>query len=69
MRTFWLVLPALVVMSVFFALAIIVGTMGFSPSIPQCAEDAVVVGSGSFDNGRWSEYRCGPSVDDYSEAN
>jgi hypothetical protein len=56
-------------MSVFFALAIIVGTMGFSPSIPQCAEDAVVVGSGSFDNGRWSEYRCGPSVDDYSEAN
>lgn len=35
--------------------------------IPRCTEDAVLVGTGSFDNGRWSAYVCGPAVDDYEE--
>lgn len=35
--------------------------------IPRCAEDAVLIGAGAFVNGRWSRYRCGPAVDDYSE--
>ena len=32
--------------------------------VPQCAEDATIIGVGSFDNGRWSKYECGPAVDD-----
>ena len=36
-----------------------------SPAIPQCAEDAVLVGAGAFDNGRWSAFVGGPAVDDY----
>lgn len=35
--------------------------------MPACPEDAVLVGVGSFDNGRWTEYTCGPAVDDYQE--
>lgn len=33
--------------------------------MPACPEDAVLVGVGSFEHGRWSEYVCGPAVDDY----
>jgi len=33
-------------------------------SIPQCSEDAVIVGVGDFVNGRWSQYVCGPALDD-----
>ena len=36
-------------------------------SMPRCPEDAVLVGVGSFDDGRWTEYQCGPAVDDYQE--
>ena len=35
------------------------------PVIPQCPEDAVLVGSGRFESGRYTEYQCGPAVDDY----
>lgn len=35
--------------------------------LPRCTEDAVLVGTGSFDDGRWTEYQCGPAVDDYEE--
>lgn len=38
-----------------------------SPDLPRCTEDAVLVGIGDFDNGRWTEYTCGPAVDDYEE--
>lgn len=34
-------------------------------TLPQCAEDVVLVGVGDFENGRWSSYVCGPAVDDY----
>lgn len=46
--------------------AIIVGSIVASPvvTIPQCVEDAVIVGAGDYVDGRWSEYVCGPSVDD-----
>jgi hypothetical protein len=38
-----------------------------APVIPQCVEDAVLVGkAGSeFEGGRYTEYECGPSMDDY----
>ena len=36
------------------------------PVIPQCPEDAVLVGVGEFESGRWAAYECGPAVDDYS---
>ena len=32
---------------------------------PSCWEDSVLVGVGDFENGRWTEYRCGPSLDDF----
>lgn len=46
-------------------------TLGFAWNVkpatvmPQCREDAVVVGVGDFDDGRWSEYVCGPAFDDF----
>lgn len=35
--------------------------------LPACEEDAVLIGTGAFDAGRWTAYVCGPAVDDYSE--
>ena len=35
-------------------------------SYPQCYEDAVIVGIGDFEDGLWSEYICGPSLDDFN---
>jgi hypothetical protein len=35
--------------------------------LPRCQEDAVLIGTGAFDAGRWSAYVCGPAVDDYKE--
>ena len=32
---------------------------------PSCWEDSVLVGVGDFENGRWTEYRCGPALDDF----
>ena len=37
------------------------------PSIPQCPEDAVIVGNGEFDNGLWDWYSCGPALDDFAQ--
>ena len=33
--------------------------------IPTCPEDSVLVGTGNFYDGHWTNYACGPSVDDY----
>ena len=33
--------------------------------IPECQEDATLVGAGQFENGTWDYYKCGPNVDDY----
>ncbi len=33
--------------------------------IPACAEDAVLIGAGRFESGRWSSYVCGPAADDF----
>ena len=33
-------------------------------TVPTCPEDAVLVGAGQFENGRWDYYECGPAVDD-----
>lgn len=35
-------------------------------SLPRCEEDAVLIGIGAFQDGRWSAYRCGPAVDGLS---
>ena len=34
--------------------------------IPECQEDAVLLGAGQFENGTWDYYTCGPSVDDFT---
>ena len=33
---------------------------------PRCQEDAVLVGVGDFNRGRWTSYECGPAVDDFA---
>ena len=33
-------------------------------TVPTCQEDAVLIGAGQFENGRWDYYECGPAVDD-----
>ncbi len=40
-------------------------TCDWTPPIPQCAEDVVLVGGGDFDDGRWQWYECGPALDSY----
>jgi hypothetical protein len=35
-------------------------------TLPRCNEDVVLMGKGSFLNGRWSEYECGPALDDFA---
>lgn len=42
------------------------GYLGRSALMPVCQEDAVLIGEGSFEGGRWDRYGCGPAVDDYS---
>lgn len=34
-------------------------------TFPRCQEDAVILGQGEFNDGRYEFYICGPSVDDY----
>ena len=46
--------------------AVRLGDLLMQPHIPQCHEDAVIVGIGDFEDGKWSEYVCGPSLDDFN---
>jgi len=32
-----------------------------------CYEDSVLIGMGSFENGRWTFYVCGPAIDDFTD--
>lgn len=41
------------------------GLVGLYSAIPQCPEDSVLVGIGSFVDGRWDNYFCGPALDDF----
>ena len=34
--------------------------------LPQCQEDQVLLGTGSFSRGRWTSYECGPAADDFA---
>lgn len=46
-----------------------VGLIGIADNVrpvPRCPEDAVLVGLGEFEGGRWTTYRCGPALDDYA---
>ena len=48
------------------AVAIVIAAVAITtPHIPACEEDQVLVGTGDFDHGHYSEYVCGPAVDDY----
>lgn len=44
--------------------AVLVGSL--TRVVPTCSEDAVLVGCGDFENGRWTYYICGPAVDDFA---
>lgn len=35
--------------------------------VPRCNEDAVLVGEGRFEFGAWTQYRCGPALDDFAQ--
>lgn len=48
-----------------FIAAALAWTLASNEPLPTCPEDAVLIGHGQFDNGRWDSYHCGPSVDDY----
>lgn len=52
-----------------FALAIMLGARAggavVEGSLPRCPEDAVLVGTGDFEHGRYATYACGPAMDDY----
>jgi len=52
------------------AVSFLTGDFGSSQGreIPECAEDAVIVGFGDFEGGRWSRYACGPALDDFIPA-
>jgi hypothetical protein len=34
----------------------------------MCEEDAVLVGVGEFEDGRFEQYACGPALDDFEVA-
>lgn len=51
-----------------FAFGFMAGGSDASEAIPTCTEDSVLVGTGNFESGRWSDYVCGPAVDDYMGA-
>lgn len=53
--------------AVLFAVAVLAAA-STAATLPQCEEDAVLIGTGDFDNGRWSAYMCGPAVDDFVPA-
>ena len=33
--------------------------------VAQCQEDAVLIGMGAFEDGRWTWYECGPALDNF----
>lgn len=49
-------------MALLYAL-VLTGHTGFR-AVPRCEEDAVLVGTGQFEDGRWSAYTCGPAAGD-----
>ena len=55
---------AIILATLIFALLLATLRLQTTRRIPQCYEDAVLVGIGDFDNGRWDTYVCGPALDD-----
>lgn len=52
--------------TVVLATTVAIGSLA-SPSIPQCAEDVVLVGVGQYENGQWDGFVCGPALDDITQ--
>lgn len=54
----------------FLLLGIMVGLLAFlcvrrwAPEVPQCPEDAIILGGGNYEAGYWDYLYCGPAVDD-----
>jgi hypothetical protein len=56
----------LYLMAVTVLVAVVLAGIGGRATLPRCQEDAVLIGRGDFDDGRWSAYECGPAVDDFA---
>lgn len=41
-------------------------TMSINNEMPRCPEDAVLIGAGNFEDGRWDYLLCGPPKDNYT---
>jgi len=59
------------IVCVVFSMGALAYQMGQNAAIPKCQEDVVLVGvgqidgTGTFENGRWTAYACGPALDDF----
>jgi len=47
------------------ALGIVFALALYLTRVPSCNEDVVLIGSGDFTAGRWSEYTCGTAADNF----
>lgn len=56
-------MKALLAVTVLALAAIIAGQTAWR-QVPVCEEDAVLIGTGDFD-GRYTQYVCGPALDDF----
>jgi len=62
------IVVATAVIGLFVVGMVLVGVyMGQSRPVPRCQEDAVLVGEGDFNKGRWTGYVCGPALDDFAQ--
>ena len=66
---FWHGVSATTFVVMAICLLVLIGT-AFSDDLPNieipvCPEDTVLIGTGSYKQGRWEDYYCGPSIDDY----
>lgn len=55
---------AVLVLAEAFTLGVIATWAGGGRQMPVCQEDAILLGTGQFERGRWSSYVCGPAIDD-----
>ena len=63
-------LVALIVIGLFLGMFVVLGGLIYGDyldsQMPQCQEDAVLVGRGDYIEGRWEYLTCGPALDDFA---
>ena len=64
--TAYTALVVLCVVGLIGAASLVIDVMVTGMSMPQCQEDQVLLGTGDFNEGRWSSYECGPAADDFA---